>query len=337
MSDAGLEFTQDVLDGLIIHVRGLIPSYGFNADAEVALLNISENATFRIGSGHHQSILRVHRQNYHTFTEISSELAWMEDIRSSGIVEVPVALSDEHGTTIQTLPSHGGVPGRHAVMFSYLPGKAPSVEENLPHWFTVLGEVTARLHRHSMAWTPPKWFVRHVWDADAMHGARKLWGAWQSAIDLGNDGKAIIGLAVDKIRHELGEYGQSPDRFGLVHADLRLANLLIDGDRLKVIDFDDSGFSWHMYDFAAAVSFIEHLPNIPELRDAWLDGYSKKAPVTSQDRNIIPTMVMTRRILLMAWLASHREIPLSKEIGGLFTEQTVMLSELYLRDRYMTG
>ncbi len=38
--------------------------------------------------------------------------------------------------------------------------------------------------------------------------------------------------------------GTGPQRYGLVHADTRLANLLVDGGRVSVIDFDDSGFSW---------------------------------------------------------------------------------------------
>ncbi|MBZ9602971.1 phosphotransferase enzyme family protein [Phyllobacterium chamaecytisi] len=336
MSEAGLEYTEQVLEDMIEKVRNLIPGYGFSSDTEVVLLNISENATFQIGSGDGRAILRVHRQGYHTFDEISSELSWMDDIRRSGIVEVPSTVPDERGTTIQTLLAGRGIPARHAVMFSYLPGKSPSPEENLAHWFEVLGEVTARLHRHSMNWIPPKGFVRHTWDADAMHGQRNLWGAWQNGIGLHNDGKATVGLAVDKVHRALLDYGQGADRFGLVHADLRLANLLVDGDRLKVIDFDDSGFTWYMYDFAAAVSFIEHLPSIPELRDAWIEGYSKAGHITSQDRAAISTLVLARRILLMAWLASHREIPLAKEIGVTFTEQTVALSELYLRDRFMS-
>ena len=68
-------------------------------------------------------------------------------------------------------------------------------------------------------------------------------------------------------------YGQDAKRFGLVHADIRLANLLVDGDHVRVIDFDDCGFSWFMYDFATTVSFMEDHPRVPELRDAWVEGY----------------------------------------------------------------
>ena len=44
----------------------------------------------------------------------------------------------------------------------------------------------------------------------------------------------------------------------MIHGDLRLANLLVDGETTKVIDFDDCGFGWLMYDCATTVSFFEH-------------------------------------------------------------------------------
>ena len=41
------------------------------------------------------------------------------------------------------------------------------------------------------------------------------------------------------VKRRLERYGTNENNFGLIHADLRLANLLIEGDQIKVIDFDD--------------------------------------------------------------------------------------------------
>jgi Ser/Thr protein kinase RdoA (MazF antagonist) len=41
----------------------------------------------------------------------------------------------------------------------------------------------------------------------------------------------------------ISRFGTGPARVGFVHADRRLAILLVDDDRLTVIDFDDCGFS----------------------------------------------------------------------------------------------
>jgi hypothetical protein len=40
------------------------------------------------------------------------------------------------------------------------------------------------------------------------------------------------------------KFGADHERFGLIHADLRLANLLVWQEKTRVIDFDDCGFGW---------------------------------------------------------------------------------------------
>ncbi|MCS6762501.1 MAG: phosphotransferase [Candidatus Devosia symbiotica] len=57
------------------------------------------------------------------------------------------------------------------------------------------------------------------------------------------------------------------DLYGLIHADMRLGNLLVDSDQVSLIDFDDCGFCF-TYDFAAAVSFHETNSAIPALKAA---------------------------------------------------------------------
>ena len=128
----------------------------------------------------------------------------------------------------------------------------------------------------------------------------------------------------------LEAYGRSDDRFGLVHADMRLANLLVDGDTLFVIDFDDCGFSWYLYDFAAAVSFKEDEPFIPALQAAWIEGYRTVAPLSDEDCAMIPVFIMLRRMLLTAWIASHSETPTAQTMGEGYTHGTVVLARAFL-------
>ena len=64
---------------------------------------------------------------------------------------------------------------------------------------------------------------------------------------------------------------------------MRLANLLVDQNGIRVIDFDDCGYGWFMYDFAATISFIEDDPRILEFKSAWLEGYLTQRRLSAED------------------------------------------------------
>jgi Ser/Thr protein kinase RdoA (MazF antagonist) len=145
------------------------------------------------------------------------------------------------------------------------------------------------------------------------------------------EARDVLGRLDGVLRQRLERFGKGPERFGLVHADIRLANLLVDGEHVRVIDFDDCGFSWFMYDFATTVSFIEDHPLVPELKQAWIDGYRSVAPLSQEEEAELDTFVMLRRLLLVAWIGSHHEFATeAAELGAGFTEGSCHLAETYL-------
>jgi Ser/Thr protein kinase RdoA (MazF antagonist) len=141
----------------------------------------------------------------------------------------------------------------------------------------------------------------------------------------------LFGRTAELVQQRLARYGSGPDRFGLAHCDLRLANLLLDGSQVKVLDFDDCGFGWYMYDAATSVSFHEHLPEVPGLIELWLEGYRTVRDVGKAEEEEIPTFVMLRRLLLVAWLGSRSESDPARSLGAAYTEQTVGLCSAYLK------
>ena len=110
---------------------------------------------------------------------------------------------------------------------------------------------------------------------------------------------------------------------------MRFANLIIDNDVIQIIDFDDCGFGWHMYDLAAALSFIETSEHLQDYIGAWLEGYSSLRAVSDEDMDAIPSLIMMRRMQLTAWTASRWDSDPIKELFG-FAEETVRLAEKYL-------
>jgi Ser/Thr protein kinase RdoA (MazF antagonist) len=307
-----------------------LPSWGLSPQTELSLLTISENATYRVHdkASDRRLILRVHRPDYHSIEEIISELAWINALRADRVATIPAPVAGLDGAFLYQL--HDGVDERSVAAFEYVEGREPAPDQDLAGWFDRLGAISARLHIHARSWQRPPGFARKLWNFETMIGDTPHWGRWGEGLGLDAAGRALLGRAVEAIRKHVERYGMGPDRFGLVHADLRLANLLVNGDELNLIDFDDCGFSWFVYDFASSVSFIEHDPIIPELLDAWLAGYRSVLPLAREDADMIPVFVMLRRILLVAWIASHSETPTAQELGRSYTQGSLVLADRFL-------
>ncbi|GAB6908367.1 Aminoglycoside phosphotransferase [Desulfosarcina cetonica] len=311
-------------------VKGLLQAWGLAPQSDVRLLNISENATFiaRDAEAGRAVVIRVHRPGYHTREEIESELTWIDSLIEDGVISTASPLSLQSGGRIAAF-RHAGE-DRLVVGFEFLKGSEPAPENDLKKDFHTLGAITARLHNHTQRWTAPAGFIRKTWDFESMLGSTPLWGDWRKAMGLDARGREVLEATAARLRRHLDIYGKKRDRFGLVHADLRLANLLVDGQTLSVIDFDDCGFSWFMYDFAAAISFIEEDPQIPDLQASWVAGYRSVKPLSAADEATIPTFIMLRRLLLTAWVASHAETETAQALGPAYTQGTLRLAARYL-------
>ncbi|MDF2233775.1 phosphotransferase [Albimonas sp. CAU 1670] len=321
-------YTEAFLEDLRAHAEALAPRWGLSPATRARLLNISENATFRLDDPEAPApvVVRVHRPAYHTPAEIASEIAWTEALREAEVVATPALLPVAGGGKVATFAHEGET--RHAVAFEWMEGEEPEAGEGLVPGFRDLGAISARLHAHVQDWTPPPGFVRKSWTWETTIGPVMHWGDWRAAEGLDAEGRAILERASQRLRKRLADYGQGADRFGLIHADLRLANLLEKDGRLGVIDFDDCGFGWFAYDFAAAISFLETEPYISDLAAAWLEGYADVAPLPPEAAEILPDMILLRRMLLTAWIASHAETPTAQELAAQgFSAGTVELAE----------
>ena len=307
--------------------------YDLPPGAMARLVNVSENATYRIeapGDGGKWA-LRVHREGYHRRAAIASELAWLIALREDGAVLTPTPIAGADGELIQLVADDALARPRHVVLFAWEEGTEPDEkEQNLRGRFERLGEISARMHLHVRDWARPAGFERFTWDYETTLGSRPHWGSWRNGMGVTPEIEALFARTIDLIRRRLEGFGTSPERFNLIHGDMRLANLLIDGGTTKVLDFDDCGFGWLMYDCATTVSFFEHRPEVPALVAAWLRGYRRVIDLPRADEEEIPTFVILRRLLLVAWIGSHSETELARSMGVGYTEGTVPLCNAYL-------
>lgn len=312
--------------------RAALPAYGRDLDTPLRLLSLSENATYQVCDDD-PIVLRVHRPGYHSLAGIRSELAWMAALRRDTVVKTPELVRSVAGLDVVT----ASVEGRdlHIDAVTLIPG---CTAEEVPQavGFAELGELTAIMHEHAQGWSAPADFTRFRWDLDDILGPGARWGDWREAPGLADTDRAAIMRAAHHIAEQLSEFGTAADRFGLIHADLRLSNLMVDpaapSAGITVIDFDDAGWGWNLADLGAVVSWIEDSPDAERIVAEWLRGYLKVRALPDEHLALIPTFVMLRRIQLTAWIASHPDADAAKAIGPGYAVGTARLSERYLAD-----
>jgi Ser/Thr protein kinase RdoA (MazF antagonist) len=307
-----------------------VKRYGLPDDVIVELFNVSENTTFRVedGATGRKWALRVHRQGYHSKAAIASELAWIVALRRDGVATTPVPVAGLDGELIQVVSIDGLASPRHVVLSQWESGAEPARTDI--EGFEMLGATAARMHAHVRRWQRPSWFERHTWDFETSLGHRPHWGRWQNGMGMTSDALEAFTETVAVLGDRLQRFGKSPSQFNLVHGDMRLANLLMDNGHVKVIDFDDCGFSWLLYDCATTVSFFEHAPEVPDLLEAWVRGYRRIGELSVEEEGEIATFVMLRRLLLVAWIGSHSETELAQSMGASYTQASIRLCERYL-------
>ena len=302
--------------------------YPSHARGKLRLLCRSENATFLVQAAGAKYALRVHRENYHSQKNIYSELMWLDALRNDIGLAVPEAVRTTTGERVQTLPLPDGS-HRNVVLFRWIEGDMPTSRVD-PRAFRQLGEITAHLHRHSRQWQKPEGFQRITWNHATMLGPQAHWGNWRAAPGLRAEEIFLLETAAARIGENLLAYGQTAQRYGLIHADLRLTNLLLHHDGTRIIDFDDCGMGWFIHDIAAALSFEESCPQAPCWLENWLQGYERAGHLDDRDTDMIPSMVMQRRIQMTAWMASHANTETARNLAPHWIDHTVRLCRRYL-------
>ncbi|AHB11015.1 phosphotransferase enzyme family protein [Zymomonas mobilis] len=303
---------------------------------KIRLLTRSENATFHIAASSGENYaLRLHRPHYHDKQSITGELAWLKALQEDIGLTVPQAIPDRDGEVIQTLKAPDGAL-RYAVLFNWVEGEMPTADLD-PSLFQRLGEVTAHLHQHSQRWEKPDNFKRLIWNHANMVGADGYWGDWRATPGLDSNGIAIMREAMGQIGQSLEKFGQSSDRYGLIHADLRLTNILIHEGDTRAIDFDDCGTGWFLHDLAAAISFEEHHPAAPLWVENWLKGYDRVQSLSREEIDILPALFAQRRIQMTAWVGSHADTDMARSLGGDWLAHTVRLCRDYLDGKTPLG
>lgn len=260
------------------------------------LLRNRENAVFEIAIGETRAALRLHRMGYQTDRAIWSELWWCAALAAKGVA-VPSALPDRNGNLMVTLSN-----GRRASVISWVEGEALGIAGEpysteahlLLDRHRSLGRLVRDFHRATAELTLPAEFQRPRWDIPGLVGEDPFWGRFWDHPCASPDQRRALLRARDFLADRLTDHAQN-HATQPIHADVLRENVLIRGENLTLIDFDDSGWGFPLYDLGTVMSQNLYEPAREALFESLCEGYG------TPDVQMVKVMTLARTCASVGW------------------------------------
>ena len=273
--------------------------------ADIAPLNYGENATYRV-TRHRDGtrfVLRVHTPR-RLQAEIRSELGWLEALYAGGFV-VPRAVTTRGGEPLVTMTALPLPEARHCTLLTWVEGRHAA--KCTPELLRRIGTQIARLHHHSSRFQPPRGFTRPRWDSHSLIHDPSWSIGWTR---LPPSEREPFREVAEQFKRLAAKLVVGPQVFGLIHGDFTFDNVLLYRRDLRIIDFDDCGFGYFLYDIATLLDRIEWREDYPSLRAALIEGYRKECSFSSGHERLLDLFLLVRWTFLgLAFLSAPEYAP----------------------------
>ena len=287
------------------------PRYGLH-DVDLHFVKYRENYVFRAECSGEAFAVRLHRQGLHSVAEVRTELAYVDALRQRGFA-VPEAVQTVDGEFICTVDD--GMGGEvHVDLQRWVTGAAPlgdcgeafdGSSPLTPEHFHQLGAMAAGLHNHTEELGRLPGFTRAAWDLEGLIGEQPLWGDPLALHVLSPAHRELLATAMARLTTALTALGTDPAVYGVIHADFTPENILVRGEELVLIDFDDFGEGWHLFELATILFFYCPHPRFTEFVDAVMAGYRTQRSLDERQLRLWAGMLLARGLTYLGWAAAR--------------------------------
>lgn len=293
--------------------------------ADYTLVAARENQVFKVTFKGQSYAFRIHRPGYHSRSELNSELLWMKALASGGL-SVPDPIPSKDGTFLHT------VDGVEIDLLSWMDGTqmgATGRELEITDrvgFFTSLGREIAHMHEISDAWDTPANFSRKSWNREGLLGENPVWDRFWENPTLSASDRDLFRTAREIAVKELLSIESRLD-YGLIHADIVRENVLIRSNGISIIDFDDSGYGFRLFDLATTLFKNLEEANYPALSDALFSGYRT---VRAIDTSKLDFFILIRALTYVGWIIKRLDETDAMTRNARFIDTARVLARQYV-------
>jgi Ser/Thr protein kinase RdoA (MazF antagonist) len=235
-----------------------------------------------------QVVLRFNPVNDRPIEHLRSELELIRRLAHNGI-RTASPLPSLMGNEIECVSTQ--LEDFHALAFTVLPGEHFEFDKLTLNTFREWGRALAELHAASenlVIENRPSW-ATHICMVKEIVPKDDRW-LWSDLVML---------------EDKLNQFAVDKARFGLIHYDFELDNILWDQGKPGIIDFDESGYYWFVADIAIALrklfdNRIEQINFNDERFQAFMEGYRSLRQIKTEELKNIPLFLRLHNLVTYA-------------------------------------
>lgn len=263
------------------------------------LLTIETNAVYRVdGADGRRYVLRVGRGGHigHSPGEVRSETEWLAALDRDTDLRVPVPLANVAGELVTLIEAPGVPDPRNCVLFRWLPGRLLDQDLSTSN-MEAYGALAARLHEHATGFRPSTAFEIVRYDRAFPFDQAVVLFDPACCTYVTASQREVFAAATERVQAAIDDLRRR-EPMRVLHGDLHRWNVLVDGDGLAAIDFEDLVWGWPVQDLAIALYYLAWRDDYRSLFEAFRRGYERVAAWPVADEAELDTFIAGRALVL---------------------------------------
>jgi Ser/Thr protein kinase RdoA (MazF antagonist) len=268
--------------------------------SSVTWVRTFNNVVFRVDTSKAAYALRLHRPGYRNIAQMRSQLHFLQQLRVATDMAVPQPVPARDGEWVVTISSDEVAETIHADLLTWLDGRNYRPGEGLgPHRVFKLGAALGRMHTFASQFVPTEEFELPHWDADGLFTSPSPSNLGLLDDILSTEELVMFDEVANRVRVVFAKIGKARNQWGIIHADFILGNCQFRGYTPQILDFDDCGFGYFLYDLGPLLGNLKDYEEdygyrAIQLRHAFVDGYRSQRALSATDEAHLDLLIAAR-------------------------------------------
>ena len=252
------------------------------------LVNNQINCVYRFESNRQGYYLRITHENIRPLSDLRAAIDFQQHLFRS---DAPVceAIASKSKLLVESVSQDDLTFFTHVCR--EVPGKEMSFDHTDKNAYINWGRALALLHKASQNY-------------QAKEHRFKTWrDLWQETWDYAKREEHLIQELYQAIDASFHELPANTHNYGLTHGDHRPGNVLYDGQRTHIIDFDEPVYHWYMADIAKPFLDLCNQPRVSwQQKFSWyIEGYSQILPILESELKSINNFTQMKSLDIYLW------------------------------------